>query len=81
MASSNAHRVGAEYSARLTAPDALDLKRADRGLVWGGFIEHESADSYRDILRCTLVRLERKAPLGDHITNLEDSRHASLCDR
>jgi hypothetical protein len=75
------HRVGAEYSARRTAPDALDLKRADPCLVRSGFIEHGAANSYGDILRSTLTRLERKAPLGDQVTNLEDSRHVSLCDR
>lgn len=75
------HRVRPEYSARFTAPDALDLKRADPCLVRGGCIEHGPANSYRDLLRSILTRLERKAPLGDHITNLEDSRHVSLCDR
>ena len=37
------HRVRAEYSARLTAPDALDLDRADPCLVRGRCIEHRSA--------------------------------------
>jgi hypothetical protein len=75
------HRVRAEYSARLTVPDALDLKWADPCLVRGGCIDNGSANSYRDILRFTLTRLEGKASLRDHITNLEDSQHVSLCDR
>ena len=70
------HRVRAAYSARLTAPDALDLERADPCLVRGRCIEHRSANSYRYILRSTLRRLERKPPLGDHISNV-DSRHVS----
>jgi hypothetical protein len=74
------HRVRAEYSARLTAPDALDLDRADPCLVRGRCIEYRSANSYRYILRYTFRRLERKPPLSDHIPNV-NSRHVSLCDR
>ena len=82
MASSNACIASAPNIPRvLPLPMPSTLKRADPCLLRGGFIEYGSAKSYQDILRFTLTRLERKAPLGDRITNLEDSQHVSLCDR